>query len=132
MHKYTIPDDDNLTIANEPAVSSYYTRPMIAGLRSHLQRRLQNEDNLQALLRVESALAQDGEESFSERYARMKEYTFSHFDKAFAEEMRNRNFLIGEPQPCNDAEFENLDKMFEEAEASGECTEKEVEQLFEI
>ncbi len=81
MHNYETSKDESQDMVNEPAFSSYYTRPMIAGLRNYLQRRLQEEKNLQTLLRVESALSQNGEETFAERYSRMKEYVFSHFDQ---------------------------------------------------
>ena len=132
MQNYETSKDESLDMVNEPAFSSYYTRPMIAGLRSHLQRKLQEEKNLQTLLRVESALSQNGEETFAERYSRMKEYVFSHFDQAFAEEMMKRNFLIDQPQPSNDDEFDDIDRMFEEAEASGECSNEEMTKMFNV
>jgi len=62
----------------------------------------------------------------------MKEYCESHFSKDFAEEMASKNFFIGEPKPSNEQDFEDLEKMFEEAEASGECTDEEVKAMFAV
>lgn len=48
----------------------------------------------------------------------------------YAEKMKERNFLFGEPQPTNEEEFSNLDDMFEDAELSGVCTDQEFQKLF--
>lgn len=65
-------------------------------------------------------------------HARMETYCKNHFDESFVSEMEAKDFLIGAPQPSNEHEFEDLDKMFREAEESGDCTEEEVAKMFAV
>lgn len=68
--------------------------------------------------------------SEQEKRAYMDTFCKEHFSLEFAEEMRERNYLIGQPRPTNDSEFEDIDAMFAEAESSGECSEVEVRRMF--
>lgn len=64
-----------------------------------------------------------------EKRSHMENFCKEHFTSEFAEEMKERNYLIGQPRPTNDAEFDDLDTMFAEVEASGECNEEEIRKM---
>lgn len=63
---------------------------------------------------------------------KMKQYCESHFDESFVREMEAKNYLIDSAQPTNEDEFQDVDEMFQVAEASGECSELEVEKMFAL
>lgn len=65
-----------------------------------------------------------------EKRNHMETFCKEHFTSEFAAEMKERNYLIGQPRPTNDAEFDDLDAMFAEAEVSGECSEEEIRKMF--
>ncbi|MBQ0023324.1 MAG: hypothetical protein KBT29_08815 [Prevotellaceae bacterium] len=48
------------------------------------------------------------------------------------QKMRVWIWSTNQPQPSNDDEFDDIDRMFEEAEASGECTNEEVTKMFNV
>lgn len=64
-----------------------------------------------------------------EKRVHMETFCKEHFTTEIAEEMKERNYLIGQPRPTNDADFEDLDTMFAEAESSGECSADEVRKM---
>lgn len=64
-----------------------------------------------------------------EERTHMETFCKEHFTSELAEEMKERNYLIGQPRPTNDAEFDDLDAMFVEAETSGECSEEEIRRM---
>lgn len=64
-----------------------------------------------------------------EKRSHMETFCNEHFTTELAAEMKARNYLIGQPRPTNDADFDDLDAMFSEAEASGECSEEEIRKM---
>lgn len=64
-----------------------------------------------------------------EKRSHMETFCNEHFTAEIAAEMEARNYLIGQPRPTNDADFDDLDAMFSEAEASGECSEEEIRKM---
>ena len=70
-------------------------------------------------------------ESFEERYRKAKEFAYKHFDKDFIQYLEARNFLVDEPFPAEVCETkEDLERLIAESEASGECTQEEVDKMF--
>lgn len=70
-------------------------------------------------------------ESFEERYRKAKEFAYKHFDKDFIQYLEARNFLVDEPFPVEVCETEgDLERLIAESEASGECTQEEVDKMF--
>ena len=70
-------------------------------------------------------------ESFEERYRKAKEFAYKHFDKDFIQYLEARNFLVDEPFPAEVCETkEDLERLIAESEASGECTQEEVDKMY--
>ena len=71
------------------------------------------------------------QESFEERYRKAKDFAYKHFDKDFIQYLGTRNFLVDEPFPSEVCETEeDLERIIAESEASGECTQEEVDKMF--
>ena len=72
-------------------------------------------------------------ESFEERYRKAKDFAYKHFDKDFIQYLEARNFLVDEPFPAKICETEeDLERLIAESEASGECTQEEVDKMYAI
>ncbi|HIX86653.1 MAG TPA: hypothetical protein H9848_08635 [Candidatus Parabacteroides intestinigallinarum] len=72
-------------------------------------------------------------ESFEERYRKAKDFAYKHFDKDFIQYLEARNFLVDEPFPAEICETEeDLERLVAESEASGECTQEEVDKMYAI
>ena len=72
-------------------------------------------------------------ESFEERYRKAKEFAYKHFDKDFIQYLEARNFLVDEPFPAEVCETEeDWERFIAESEASGECTQEEVDKMYAI
>ena len=70
-------------------------------------------------------------ESFEERYRKAKDFAYKHFDKDFIQYLEARNFLVDEPFPAEICETEeDLERLIAESEASGECTQEEVDKMY--
>ena len=70
-------------------------------------------------------------ESFEERYRKAREFAYKHFDKDFIQYLEARNFLVDEPFPAEICETEeDLERLIAESEASGECTQEEVDKMY--
>ena len=70
-------------------------------------------------------------ENFEERYRKARDFAYKHFDKDFIQYLETRNFLVDEPFPSDVYETEeNLKRIIAESEASGECTQEEVDKMF--
>lgn len=75
--------------------------------------------------------ASPAKESFEERYRKAKEFAYKHFDKDFIQYLEARNFLVDEPFPAEICETEeDLERLIAESEASGECTQEEVDKMY--
>ena len=75
--------------------------------------------------------ASPAKESFEERYRKAKEFAYKHFDKDFIQYLEARNFLVDEPFPVEICETEeDLERLIAESEASGECTQEEVDKMY--
>ena len=67
------------------------------------------------------------------RYRHAKEFAIKHFDADFVRQLEAENFLIDAPFANDDTkEFEDIEKMYVDAESSGEYTQQEAEQIFAI
>ena len=77
--------------------------------------------------------ASPAKESFEERYRKAREFAYKHFDKDFIQYLEARNFLVDEPFPAKICEMEeDLERLIAESEASGECTQEEVDEMYAI
>lgn len=75
--------------------------------------------------------ASSAKESFEERYRKAREFAYKHFDKDFIQYLEARNFLVDEPFPAEICETEeDLERLIAESEASGECTQEEVDKMY--
>ena len=75
--------------------------------------------------------ASSAKESFEERYRKAREFAYKHFDKDFIQYLEARNFLVDEPFPVEVCETEeDLERLIAESEASGECTQEEVDKMY--
>ena len=72
-------------------------------------------------------------ENFEERHRKAREFAYKHFDKDFIQYLEARNFLVDEPFPAEICETEeDLERLIAESEASGECTQEEVDKMYAI
>ena len=72
-------------------------------------------------------------ESFEERYRKAREFAYKHFDREFIQYLEARNFLVDEPFPAEVCETEeDWERFIAESEASGECTQEEVDKMYAI
>lgn len=70
-------------------------------------------------------------ERFGERYRKAKAFAYAHFDKEYAQSLEARNFLLDAPFPAERCETEaDLERIIRESEASGVCTQEEVDKMF--
>ena len=117
--------------AKEP-VATYYTPSMVNALRRSIVNRVSHETNPEKLSEISQILDDSPtKESFEERYRKAKEFAYKHFDKEFIQYLEARNFLVDEPFPAEVCETkEDLERLIAESEASGECTQEEVDKMF--
>ncbi len=117
--------------AKEP-VAIYYTPSMVNALRRSIVNRVSHETNPKKLSEISQILDDSPtKESFEERYRKAKEFAYKHFDKEFIQYLEARNFLVDEPFPAEVCETkEDLERLIAESEASGECTQEEVDKMF--
>lgn len=77
--------------------------------------------------------ASPAKESFEERYRKAREFAYKHFDREFIQYLEARNFLVDEPFPAEVCETEeDWERFIAESEASGECTQEEVDKMYAI
>ena len=117
--------------AKEP-ITTYYTPSMVNALRRSIVNRVSHETNPKKLSEISQILDDSpAKESFEERYRKAKEFAYKHFDKDFIQYLEARNFLVDEPFPAEVCETkEDLERLIAESEASGECTQEEVDKMF--
>lgn len=117
--------------AKEP-VATYYTPSMVNALQRSIVNRVSHETNPEKLSEISRILDDSpAKESFEERYRKAKEFAYKHFDKDFIQYLEARNFLVDEPFPAEVCETkEDLERLIAESEASGECTQEEVDKMF--
>lgn len=117
--------------AKEPA-ATYYTPSMVNALQRSIVNRVSHETNPKKLSEISRILDDSpAKESFEERYRKAKEFAYKHFDKDFIQYLEARNFLVDEPFPAEVCETEeDLERLIAESEASGECTQEEVDKMF--
>jgi len=72
------------------------------------------------------------EEPYSDKVERMREFCEQHFTPEFAKEMEQRGYLINQPRPTNEHEFENLNTMFADVELEGDMSEQELQRMMAI
>ena len=115
----------------EPA-ATYYTPSMVNALQRSIVNRIAHETNPEKLSEISRILDDSpAKESFEERYRKAKEFAYKHFDKEFIQYLEARNFLVDEPFPAEVCETkEDLERLIAESEASGECTQEEVDKMF--
>ena len=115
----------------EPA-ATYYTPSMVNALQRSIVNRVSHETNPEKLSEISRILDDSpAKESFEERYRKAKEFAYKHFDKEFIQYLEARNFLVDEPFPAEVCETkEDLERLIAESEASGECTQEEVDKMF--
>ena len=105
--------------AEEPT-AAYYTPSMVHALQRSIANRISHETNPE-------------KESFEERYQKAKEFAYKHFDKEYIQSLEARNFLVDEPFPTEVCETkEDLERLIAESEASGECTQEEIDKMYTI
>ena len=114
----------------EPA-ATYYTPSMVNALQRSIVNRVSHETNPKKLSEISRILDDSpAKESFEERYRKAKEFAYNHFDKDFIQYLEARNFLVDEPFPAEVCETkEDLERLIAESEASGECTQEEVDKM---
>ena len=114
----------------EPA-ATYYTPSMVNALQRSIVNRVSHETNPEKLSEISRILDDSpAKESFEERYRKAKEFAYKHFDKDFIQYLEARNFLVDEPFPAEVCETkEDLERLIAESEASGECTQEEVDKM---
>ena len=117
--------------AKEP-VATYYTPSMVNALQRSIVNRVSHETNPEKLSEISRILDDSpAKESFEERYRKAKEFAYKHFDKDFIQYLEARNFLVDELFPAEVCETkEDLERLIAESEASGECTQEEVDKMF--
>ena len=117
--------------AKEP-VATYYTPSMVNALQRSIVNRVSHETNPEKLSEISRILDDSpAKESFEKRYWKAKEFAHKHFDKEFIQYLEARNFLVDEPFPAEVCETkEDLERLIAESEASGECTQEEVDKMF--
>ncbi len=75
--------------------------------------------------------ASSEQDSFEERYRKAKEFAYKHFDPEYIQSLEARNFLVDEPFPAEICETkEDLERIIAESEASGECAQEEVDNMY--
>ena len=113
-------------------VATYYTPSMVNALQRSIVNRVAHETNPEKLSEISRILDDSpAKESFEERYRKAKEFAYKHFDKDFIQYLEARNFLVDEPFPAEVCETkEDLERLIAESEASGECTQEEVDKMF--
>ena len=114
----------------EPA-ATYYTPSMVNALQRSIVNRVSHETNPEKLSEISRILDDSpAKESFEERYRKAKKFAYKHFDKDFIQYLEARNFLVDEPFPAEVCETkEDLERLIAESEASGECTQEEVDKM---
>ena len=117
--------------AKEP-ITTYYTPSMVNALRRSIVNRVSHETNPKKLSEISQILDDSpAKESFEERYRKAKDFAYKHFDKDFIQYLEARNFLVDEPFPAEICETEeDLERLIAESEASGECTQEEVDKMY--
>ena len=117
--------------AKEPT-ATYYTPSMVDALQRSILNRVSQERNPQVLTAISRIL--DGSpapESVQARYEKAKAFAYAHFDKEYAQSLEARNFLLDAPFPAERCETEaDLERIIRESEASGVCTQEEVDKMF--
>ena len=119
--------------AEEPT-AAYYTPSMVHALQRSIANRISHETNPEKLSEISRILdASSEKESFEERYQKAKEFAYKHFDKEYIQSLEARNFLVDEPFPAEVCETkEDLERLIAESEASGECTQEEMDKMYTI
>lgn len=119
--------------AKEPT-AAYYTPSMVYALQRSIANRISRETNPEKLSEISRILdASSEKESFEERYRKAKEFAYKHFDKEYIQSLEARNFLVDEPFPAEVCETkEDLERLIAESEASGECTQEEMDKMYTI
>ena len=117
--------------AKEP-IATYYTPSMVNALQRSIVNRVSQETNPEKLIAISRILDDSpAKESFEERYQRAKTFAYKNFDKDYVQSLEARNFLVDEPFPAEICETkEDLERIIAESEASGECTQEEVDRMF--
>lgn len=117
--------------AKEP-IATYYTPSMVNALQRSIVNRVSQETNPEKLTAISRILDDSpAKESFEERYQRAKAFAYKNFDKDYVQSLEARNFLVDEPFPAEICETkEDLERIIAESEASGECTQEEVDRMF--
>ena len=117
--------------AKEP-IATYYTPSMVNALQRSIVNRVSQETNPEKLTAISRILDDSpAKESFEERYQRAKTFAYKNFDKDYVQSLEARNFLVDEPFPAEICETkEDLGRIIAESEASGECTQEEVDRMF--